>query len=190
NFFNRANAKSLSPFDRPLIFNTGFNYDTSVLRSSSHLVRILVGQWTVGGLLTYSSGSLITIPTSNNQLSQVTLQNTRMNRVPGQPLFLKDLNCRCINPDYDLVFNPAAWQDAPAGQWGGGAAVYGDFRNARRPSEQASIGRLFRFREKISLQIRAEFFNIFNRLYLPEFTGNSTAAGSPNAAGSPSTATT
>jgi hypothetical protein len=43
----------------------------------------LTGDWTIGGLLTYSSGEVIATPTSDNQLNQVTLQSTRMNRVPG-----------------------------------------------------------------------------------------------------------
>ena len=36
----------------------------------------------------------------------------------------------------------------------------------RYPNEQMSLGRTFRIREKMSLQIRAEFFNIFNRVYI------------------------
>jgi len=178
NYFNRGNSKSLSAFDRPYIFNTGFNYDTPKV-GPNKLVRALVSDWTIGGLLTYSSGQLIGTPSSNNNLSQLTLQNTRMNRVAGQPLFNKDPNCHCFNPDSDLFFNPAAWQDAPAGQWGGGSLYYNDFRNTRQPSEQASIGRRFRITERMNLHIRAEFFNVFNRLYFPLFGTGSNAAGSP-----------
>ena len=29
-----------------------------------------------------------------------------------------------------------------------------------------SLGRMFRFKERVSLQIRAEFFNVFNRTYI------------------------
>ena len=41
-------------------------------------------------------------------------------------------------------------------------AYYDDYRT-RRPNEQTSLGRTFRLRERISFQIRAEFFNILNR---------------------------
>ena len=32
-----------------------------------------------------------------------------MNRVEGQPLFVQDPNCHCIDPRKDFVLNPAAW---------------------------------------------------------------------------------
>ena len=40
-----------------------------------------------------------------------------MVRVPGVPLYLTDINCRCIDPNNinQRILNPAAWQDvAPA----------------------------------------------------------------------------
>jgi hypothetical protein len=83
--------------------------------------------------------------------------------VPGQPLFLKDLNCHCIDPNKDFVLNPAAWTDPAPGQFGTAAAYYDDYRYQRRPTETASFGRTFRVRESMSLQIRGEFFNVFNR---------------------------
>jgi hypothetical protein len=61
------------------------------------------------------------------------------------------------------VLNPAAWTDTPNGQFSPSAAYYNDFRYQRRPSELASLGRTFRIREHMSLQLRAEFNNIFNR---------------------------
>ena len=44
-----------------------------------------------------------------------------VNRVPGQPLFLKDPNCHCIDPNKEFVLNPAAWSEAAGGQFGGAA---------------------------------------------------------------------
>jgi hypothetical protein len=180
--FNRENAKALSGSDRPNILTLGFNYNTPKVRGN-HWVQAIVGEWTIGGLFTYSSGSLIGTPGSNNQLAQSILQGTRMNRVAGVSPFLKDLNCHCINPDVDLVFNPAAWQDAPAGQWGYGAPFYTDYRNQRRPVEQLSVGRNFRIKEKMNLQVRAEVFNAFNRLQLPDAGGSPTTSRVVNAAG-------
>jgi hypothetical protein len=84
------------------------------------------------------------------------------------------------------VLNPAAWSQPAAGQFGTAAAYYNDYRWQRRPDEQASLGRIFRLREKMSLQIRAEFFNIFNRTFLNNPTSsNSLAQQVRNSAGIP-----
>ena len=47
-----------------------------------------------------------------------------------------------------------------------GATYYPDFRGERRPVENFGIGRLFHIRESVTLNLRAEFTNIFNRTYL------------------------
>jgi hypothetical protein len=93
---------------------------------------------------------------------------TFFNRVEGQPLFLKDPNCRCIDPTKDLVLNPAAWVDAPGGEFGKTAPYLSEYRWQRQPSEAFSVGRLFFVnRERgVKLEVRAEFQNLFNRLYL------------------------
>ena len=54
----------------------------------------------------------------------------------------------------------------PPGAWGTAATYYSDYRTARRPDEQLSLGRNFRIREKMAFSVRAEFFNVFNRVYL------------------------
>jgi len=59
-----------------------------------------------------------------------------------------------------------AWSDPAPGQWGTSATFYNDYRYARRPDEQLSVGRIFRIKEEMTLQIRVEFFNAFNRTYL------------------------
>jgi hypothetical protein len=64
-----------------------------------------------------------------------------------------------------LVLNPNAWTDAPLGQFSASAPYYDDFRWQRQPAESLGLGRIFRVRERASLQIRAEFQNVFNRLF-------------------------
>jgi hypothetical protein len=100
-----------------------------------------------------------------------------LNRVPGQPLFLQDLNCHCFDPTKTLALNPAAWASPAPGTWGTSAAYYNDYRTQRHPTENFNVGRTFRIREQMSLSIRAEFVNIFNRTVLP--TPSSTSPLTP-----------
>ena len=168
NIFNRSIQKSITSLNQPTIFNTGFSYQVQKygFLPQNKFVRNLIAGWTVGGLLQYSSGLPIATPVSSNTMSSWYGQNTLENRVPGQPLYLTDPNCHCINPTGQFILNPAAWTNPAPGQWGTSAPFYSDFRGPRRPAESMSIGRAFRIRESKTLEIRAEFFNIFNRVYL------------------------
>ena len=95
----------------------------------------------------------------------------------GKPLFLKDLNCHCIDPTKDLVLNPDAWTNPQDGQFGTGATYYNDYRYPRRPSESMSLGRVFKFGEQgKALTVRMNFQNIFNRLQLQNPAGTNILA--------------
>ncbi|HEV3200720.1 MAG TPA: TonB-dependent receptor [Bryobacteraceae bacterium] len=173
--FNRRVNKDISSFSQPFVFVPAFNYEIPGAGSSKLLAAVTKG-WQIGGILRYSSGLPIAVPGAQNNLNSVFFQSTFVNRVAGQPLFTKDPNCHCIDPNKDFVLNAAAWSQPAAGQWGTAAAFYNDYRWARRPDEQASLGRIFRFRERMYFQIRAEFFNVFNRTFLNNPTsGNSLA---------------
>jgi hypothetical protein len=174
--FNRVNQKYISPNSQPLVTVLAVNYQTPSV-TGNKILRFVTGDWTFSAILRYSSGMPIGLPGSQNALASLLFRGTRMNRVEGQPLFLKDLNCHCFDPYKDLVLNPAAWKDAAAGEWGVAAAYYNDYRQQRRPDEQLSLGRTFRIREGISLQFRGEFFNAFNRtVFAAPSSGNPTAS--------------
>jgi hypothetical protein len=122
--------------------------------------------WGIGAFLQYGSGLPLAPPvaTTTNYLGTATTGGSEQFLVPGQPLFLKNLNCGCINPYQDQVLNPAAWVNPPSGTLGPAVGTYyGDFRSARRPQENMNLSRTFRIKERYSLQLRGEFVNIFNR---------------------------
>jgi hypothetical protein len=185
-----SSSKSIQNTDQPFLFNAGINYTTQSSKFVSFKpAQWLMKDWTVGAILQYGSGLPLTPPsatTTNN------LGNSQMFRVPGQPLFLKDLNCGCINPYFDQVLNPKAWANPANGTWGPGPVnsitaaglFYTDFRQARRPQENLNFGRNFRIKEKMNFQIRAEFVNIFNRTQIGNpGTANPLAAPAKNGAG-------
>jgi hypothetical protein len=162
---------------------TAFTYQTPRL-GTNRVVRQALGNWVLGGMMRYASGALIPIPFSNNNLFPLIYQGTRQNRVPGQPLFLKDPNCGCIDPRRDLVLNPAAWTDAAPGQFSTTAGFLNDYRWQRQVTENVSLGRRFAIKEKMSFELRVEFFNLFNRMVLPRpEPWNPSASVTRNAAG-------
>lgn len=162
--FNRRNQKSIAPESQPLVFVVGFNYLTPRV-GENRMVRLLSGGWTVGGLLRYSSGAPIPVALATTPMDQLVFQTTLMNRVPGEPLYLKDLNSGNVDPNAEFVLNPKAWANPAAGEWGVSAPYYNDFRYARRPDEQLSLGRNFQISERLRFHVRAEFFNVFNRYF-------------------------
>ncbi len=176
NIFNRPDQKGITSTNQPTLFNTGYTYQLQKygFLGTSKLLQTVVGGWNFAGLLQYSSGLPIATPTSSNNMSGWYGQNTLENRVPGQPLYITNPNCNCVNPTGQFILNPAAWANPAAGQWGTSSPYYADFRGPRRPAESMSLGRTFRIKERKTLEVRAEFFNIFNRLYL-----NTASASSP-----------
>jgi Carboxypeptidase regulatory-like domain/TonB dependent receptor len=166
---NRAIQKGLDNNDYPHIWVSAITYRTP-RATANKLVRAATGNWTWSGALRYASGGLIAAPQS--QVSKINQYNfasgTPMTRVPGTPLYLIDVNCRCIDPNNpsQQVLNPAAWQDVGAGTISPGSGYYNDYRGPHQVSENMNFGRTFQLREKMTLNVRAEFFNVFNRVTL------------------------
>jgi hypothetical protein len=151
------------------------------------VVSWVARDWQVSGFFQYSSGQLITPPLANASPTLLTdvFQSTVEDRVPGVPLFTENLNCKCFDPSRVFVLNPKAWVNPPAGQFGT-ATFYNDYRYQRRPVENLALGRLFRIHESITVNVRAEFQNIFNRTEPNNPTAtNPQAAQTLNAAGVP-----
>ncbi|MEO8100540.1 MAG: TonB-dependent receptor [Acidobacteriota bacterium] len=165
--FNRPLNKYLSSFDIPFQFILSANYQTPKVSFSKGLVNYVLSDWTYSVVLIYQSGQPIVSPTSQNSpnLRALTFQGTFAERVPGQPLFTQDPNCHCYDPQKTFLLNPAAWTDPPAGKFSSSPAYYTDYRTQRRPNESMNFGRTFRLREKVALNVRAEFSNILNRAY-------------------------
>ena len=176
--FNRNQNKYISQFDQPYIFNTGLNYTLPALKGNRNL-SWAVRDWTIGAFALYASGLPIPAPYAQNNLQSLLLRNlptgqtlSFANRVPGQPLFIKELNCHCFDPNKEFVLNPNAWSDPAPGTFGTGAAYYSDYRYQRQPVENLAFGRDFKLtgEGRVRLNIRAEFTNIFNRSRLPVTT--------------------
>ena len=177
--FNKSLDKQISGFSVPQELIIAFNYTTPKVDLSSGAGKALswlARDWTIGGVLRYQSGAILQTPFSSNNLLANLARGpgnnpalwgggyTFMDRVKGQPLFLVNPNSK-FDPTTQLVLNPNAWVEPPYGTFGASAPYFNDFRWQRQPAESMAFGRVFRIKERAQLQIRAEFQNIFNRLF-------------------------
>jgi hypothetical protein len=177
----RSVNKYLSGLSRPLMHNIALSYTTPRVFSQYKALSQLLRDWQINVQAQYRSGYLIQVPQAGSNLPAVLHRQTATtfaNRVPGQPLFLDqngnaiDINSRDWDPSQTFVLNPKAWTEPAAGTFGTSAGYFNDYRSYRHPSENVGLARNFRFgREgRINLNLRAEFTNIFNRLYLADPT--------------------
>jgi len=147
-------------------------------------VHYLAKDWQIGVFANYQSGQYLTPPTSPT----LNFFQSEDIRVAGQPLYMPGVdinNHSTFNPYTTQVLNPKAWAPCPQNSACASSSVfYSDFRGPRTPTENANIGRNFRFGPdgKFNLYIRAEFVNIFNRTLMPNpVTANPvTASGAVN----------
>ena len=201
--FNRQMGKDLSANDLPQQFRFNAEYQIPKLQGNKVLSYVL-GDWGIGAYMQYQSAPLLNRPA--NQGSQPISQ--WLGRGPGgaqwngQSLWSTnwtdydgnvhtdpiDINCHCFDPTKNLVLNPAAWSNIPNGTWGAQQTGIRQFRGIRYPQENFNLSRNFRIKEKVTLHIRAEFQNAFNRTRLPQpsvgtFTANPTRFTSGSNAG-------
>jgi hypothetical protein len=180
NPYNRQEQKGLDPASLPFTFVNAITYMTPKLGGSSNLLRTITGGWTIGATLWYASGGLIQAPASQvSKWNTYTFEsNVPMMRVPDQPLYLLNPNCKCFDPNNQSqrILNPAAWADVQPGTISPGALYYNDYRGPHGVNENGTIGRTFTIKERVKLSVRAEFFNMFNRVLLPN---SSLSSGNP-----------
>ena len=179
--FNKALDKQISGFSQPQVLIIAFSYTTPKLEASGSRWQgaVMAGCATgpISGVLRYQSGLVAAKPVLRQQPplepgveDRGTIRllwgggYTFLNRVPGQPLFLVNPNSN-FDPTQQLVLNPKAWVEPPYGTFGASAPYFNDFRWQRQPAESMAFGRIFRIKERAQFQIRAEFQNIFNRLF-------------------------
>jgi hypothetical protein len=163
-FFNPASSVSALQQIPPRALTFNFVYTTPNAAFLPKYANQIVKDWQIGGYALYQSGAFLTPPASPT-LNFLSSEDVRT----GQPLYNVDINnIHSYNPATTQVLNPNAWTPCPTNTTcTATGTLYSDFRGLRTPSENANIGRNFRIKERMNLQVRAEFVNIFNRTLMP-----------------------
>ncbi|HEY2015659.1 MAG TPA: hypothetical protein VGH38_19280, partial [Bryobacteraceae bacterium] len=201
---NRMQNKQISSLERPQVLTLTFNYTTPKNKfggdgAGAKTLQWVTRDWSIGGVLRYQSGQLLETPSANNnflyQLGVGSQDNPALfsspqgveNYVKGQPFFTPGFDPNShFDPTKTQVLNPNAWTQPGPAQFGVSAPYYIQNRWQRQPGESLSVARSFRIKEKYTIQVRAEFQNIFNRVfYTAPATGNGTGTATALAFNNP-----
>jgi hypothetical protein len=160
-----------SQINRPHIFVANVVYQAPKFATYNALTRTVVGGWELAGIFDYASGSSMTIfagrtasgapggisGTGANQ------DNVRPNEVPGQP-------CRATagSPKQQWL-NPNRWTLVGYQLGTFGNAPVGECLSPGIANTDFSVYKNFKLGEKVTMQFRFEFFNLFNKV---QFLGN------------------
>ena len=187
--YNFAAEKELMAFDTPHVFNLLTSFDLPFGKGKKWVhtgpiwLNALVGGWTIAGVQQYQSGGLLTLQATNTLGAGVLFTNFRRANTTGQP-FKTNISRGDLDPNNPDTrwLNPASVASPGQFEFGSAARYQNDMRNPMRMTENLGIIKrttLYQRSERapITLDYRADAFNLFNRT---NFGGVVTTVGAAN----------
>jgi len=167
--FNRHLEKDVSQGDIPRAFSAGWVY---------HIPRFWkLSGWQIGGLLRIQAGDTVVVTQGTNNNSSLGYYIQRPNRAADPNTFAARSAAQW--------FNTAAFTVAP--QFTLGNSPRNPVRGPGLQDADLMLGKTFRFRERTSVEFRAEVFNVSNTPPLNDPNGSfgTAAFGTITSAGNP-----
>ena len=169
--FNRRGEKSISDVDVPQRLIFSYVYELPLGRGKPWLTRglasVLAGGWSIAGIHSFEGGGPIRVTTPNGL--PLFGGHLRPNRVGDTPIrtSVGRASFRPFNSLSgelgDVYLNRDAFSAPAPFTLGNLGLVLPDVRNFGSITEDFSLFRRFRFLERRSVEVRADFFNAFNR---------------------------
>lgn len=154
-----------APYSHPNRFVTAFVWRIPYGRSLPTVLKPVLFGWQLSDITTFESGNADTV--FNSIDSAFDLE-------PGVPLRMGNPNLPGGKRTFTSYFNTAAFADPGAGHKGN--AGPGIVRGPGRNNWDVSLEKIFKPTEKVSLDVRADFFNAFNHT---QWSGINTTDGGP-----------
>ncbi len=148
-----------------VLYTLPFGNGRHFLSSRGRVVNAVVGDWTVGTTLYYSTGTPLSVYSSNwyPGLSSAIYPVV----VPGSA-FPRHFNGPKFDPSNpgapgNLYFDPRTINNPAYAEFGNSGPYIASLKGFGTDSENVALYKDFRIAERFKVQIRAEFFNVFNR---------------------------
>jgi hypothetical protein len=174
NFFNSRLSRGLSSFDIPHNFVVSYRYLLPFARFLGN--NRLTSGWTISGITRFSKGLPVTITESDDN----SLLGTGSSGPPGPaldvpnftpgPLNFSDPRKCITNPNCAPYFNTSLFTPEALGQLGN--SRYRFFHGPGIDNFDMALSKETHITESMALQLRFEFFNVFNHTQFNAVDGN------------------
>ncbi len=176
-FNNRRNERSLASYDAPhwvainTVYELPFGKGKPFLAQAGP-VRAILGNWQVNGIATFRSGVPLSLAMASNTLfnfggAQRPDQTDRSGALSGK-----------ISTRVSRYFDPLAFRAPAPYTFGNTARFIGTLRAPGAADLDFSVFKNIPIKERLSVQLRVESFNLFNH---PEFGPPNTSIGAATA---------
>jgi hypothetical protein len=183
-------ANNIQPYNQSIVkgyilYTLPFGNGRRFLSSPSRVVNAIVGDWTLGTTLYYSTGTPLSVYSyqwyPGPAWGAFGIPSTIYSNVASGADLSRHFDGATFNPDNHAdpgnnYFSPAGFSDPGYGNFGDSGPYVAGLNGFGNASENLAIYKDFRIKERMKLQIRAEFFNVFNRHY---FDNPNNSLGSP-----------
>ena len=179
-----------SGFDHTHVFTGSYVWHSPRVKSSSTLLRNLLGDYEIGGIVSAVSGRPITV-LQGTEISGTGIGQDRGTYISGVDPYSSG-SCAGVTAKCVSWLTPAAFQPTkvttgcpPLATSCNNPAIFGTFGNVgknglrlpRTSNWDVQLSKYFNFTERWKLQIRAEYFNVLNH---PNFAPESISTGPVN----------
>jgi hypothetical protein len=160
--FNKAQQYTIAGDDRTHVLNISGVYELPIgpgkrfLNHSGLVAKNLLGGWQLSGVFQYSSGTPMRIGANGSPLRTGNIANL----VPGQAFDVNYNNYYKGLP----IFNKAAFSSPGNFALGDAPRRIAGLRGAFNSDESIALAKHFYFGERVSAELRMEFYHVLNRL--------------------------
>ena len=130
----------------------------------------MIGGWSIAGIQQYQSGAPAVIVSGSNSFGDYAGANgflTRPNIVPGVPKRSQAYVNGTFDPnapgDAGSIYNANAWTTPAKYTFGNAPRTDGDIRSFFYSNEDVSVLKRTNISDRVNVEFRADFLNIFNR---------------------------
>ena len=172
NFANHRLSRSLSAYDATHNFVVSYIWAVPFDRAFTGLPKRLTQGWTLNGITRFAGGLPVGLQETDDQ-SLTGSPNTDVPNVAGKVVTLdpRKANPNCPTTDNTgCFFLPQAFAAGPLGQFGNANRQF--FHGPGISNTDFGLSKRTTIKESMGIEIRAEFFNIFNHTQFKNPSGN------------------